>query len=76
MQLLDLFIITRGLGHWGLSGACRWGGGGGFLTEQKIPLKNVPGVLKRKKMGGGGGGGSLLILFSKMFLWFWNACKK
>ena len=38
-------------------------GGGGleFLTENKIPLRNVPGVLKRKqkntkKIGGGGGG--------------------
>ena len=38
------------------------GGGGGaeveFLTEKKIPLRNVPGVLKRKtknkqKFGGG-----------------------
>ena len=32
--------------------------GGGeveFLTEKKSPLRNVPGVLKRKKSGGGGG---------------------
>ena len=42
------------------------GGGGGvgkveFLTEKKISLRNVPGVLKRKK---------------KKFLGFCNACKQ
>ena len=39
-------------------GACRWGGGGEveFLTEKKFPLRNVPGVLKRKKIKFGGGG--------------------
>ena len=31
------------------AGACRWGGEVEFLTEKKIPLRNVPGVLKRKK---------------------------
>ena len=29
------------------------GGGVEFLTEKKFPLRNVPGVLKRKKRGGG-----------------------
>ena len=35
------------------TGRGRAGGGGGreveFLTEKKIPLRNVPGVLKRPK---------------------------
>ena len=61
--------------------------GGGeveFLTEKKIPLRNVPGVLKRPKnkklfffLRGGGGGEKFLsffsllkFFFSKMFLGF------
>ena len=57
------------------AGACRWGGGGEveFLTENKFPLRNVPGVLNfffqkcswgsethaNKKLFFGGGGGIL-----------------
>ena len=38
------------------AGACRWGGGVEYLTEIFFSLRNVPGVLKRKKKWGGGGG--------------------
>ena len=31
------------------AGACRWGGGVEYLTENKFSLRNVPGVLKRQK---------------------------
>ena len=31
------------------AGACRWGGGVEYLTEIFFSLRNVPGVLKRKK---------------------------
>ena len=53
------------------AGACRWGGGGGvrwnFELKKKISLRNVPGVLKRKKKKFF----SLLnFFFSKMFLGF------
>ena len=52
LQLLGLFTIARGLGR-------VFGGLGGgmqveFVSEKKIPLRNVPGVLKRKKKWGGG----------------------
>ena len=48
-------------------------GGGGevkFLTEKKFPLRNVPGVLKRKKNLGGGG--EFLIFFPTNF--FFQKC--
>ena len=64
------------------AGACRWGGGGGeveFLTEKKIPLRNVPGVLKRPKnkkynffFEGGGGGEKFQFFFPTFFFFFKN----
>ena len=52
LQLLGLFIIARGLGRvfWGLGGGVQVGGGAGIFNWKKnVPLRNVPGVLKRKK---------------------------
>ena len=56
------------------AGACMWGGGEvKFLTEKKFPLRNFPGVLKRKKKLGGGANKILSFVsptnffFSKMF---------
>ena len=53
-----------------------WGRGGGevkFLTEKKIPLRNVPGVLKRqkkkKKIWGGASFFSLLNFFFQKCSW-------
>ena len=71
LQLLGLFIIARGLGwvFWGLGGGVR--GKVEFLTEKKISLRNVPGVLKRKKKKKWGGPKISKFLFSKMFLGFW-----
>ena len=58
------------------TGRGRAGGGGGggeveFLTEKKIPLRNVPGVLKRKKKFGGGAKNcfSLLNFFFQKCSW-------
>ena len=52
------------------------GGGGGveYLTEKKISLRNVPGVLKRKKKkkNFGGGGGAKSFFFPTKF--FFQKC--
>ena len=66
------------------TGRGRAGGGGGeveFLTEKKIPLRNVPGVLKRPKnkkyfffFEGGGGGGEKFLSFFSLLNFFFQKC--
>ena len=48
----DYLLLHEDWGECSEDWAGAWCGGGGeveFLTEKKIPLRNVPGVLKRKK---------------------------
>ena len=49
----DYLLLHEEWGECSEDWAGMWGGGGGggvkFLTEKKIPLRNVPGVLKRQK---------------------------
>ena len=52
-------------------------GGGGrwnFELKKKIPLRNVPGVLKRKKKNLWGGGGGEKFLSFSLQIFFFQKC--